>query len=46
MDASYLLIEQGPEHGQRDVENQDVQHHLDLLDQPFLTDGHRDKRTG
>lgn len=44
--ASYLLIEQGPEHGQRDVENQNAQHHLDLLDQAFLMGVNRDKVEG
>lgn len=33
---TYLLVEQGPEHWQRDVEEQHPQHHLDLLDQTFL----------
>lgn len=46
VDASYLLIEQGPEHGQRDVENQNAQHHLDLLDQAFLIGVNRDKVEG
>lgn len=43
---SYLLIEQGPEHWQRDVENQNAQHHLDLLDQAFLIGVNRDKVEG
>lgn len=43
--ASYLLIEQGPEHGQRDVEDQNAQHHLDLLDQAFLM-GERQETRG
>lgn len=46
VDASYLLIEQGPEHGQRDVENQNAQHHLDLLDQAFLIGVNKDKVEG
>lgn len=32
----YLLVEEGPEHGQWDVEDQNPHHHLHLLDQLFL----------
>ena len=34
--GDYLLIEQSPEHWQRDVEHQDPQHHLNLLDHTLL----------
>ena len=32
----YLLVKKGPEHWQRDVQQQHPQHHLDLLDQTLL----------
>lgn len=34
--GGYLLIEESPEHGQRDVEEQNLEDHLDLRDQKFL----------
>lgn len=34
--AVYLLVEESPEHGQRDVEEQHLQHHLHLGNQEFL----------
>lgn len=33
----YLLIKQSPEHRQWDVQHQNPQHHLDLLDETFLS---------
>lgn len=34
--ASYLLVKESPEHGQRDVEEQHSEDHLDLCNQEFL----------
>lgn len=34
--GGYLLVEQGPEHGQRDVEEEHPEDHLDLRNQEFL----------
>jgi len=39
--VAYLLVEESPEHGQGDVEEQNLQHHLYLGNQKFLE--HRDK---
>lgn len=40
----YLLIEESPEHGQRNVEEQNLEDHLDLRDQKFL--GEKKRREG
>lgn len=40
--GGHLLVEESPEHGQRDVEEQNLEDHLDLRDQKFL--GARKKR--
>lgn len=42
--GGYLLIEESPEHGQRDVEEQNLEDHLDLRDQKFL--GEKKRRAG
>lgn len=34
--GGHLLVEESPEHGQRDVEEQNLEDHLDLSDQKFL----------
>lgn len=34
--VGHLLVEESPEHGQRDVEEQNLQDHLHLCDQKFL----------
>lgn len=34
--GGHLLIKESPEHGQRDVQEQNLEHHLDLCDQKFL----------
>lgn len=39
--GSYLLVEQGPEHGQRDVEEEHPEDHLDLRNQEFLVPSRR-----
>lgn len=39
--GSYLLVEQRPEHGQRDVEEEHPEDHLDLRDQEFLVPSRR-----
>lgn len=36
MTDTYLLIKQGPKHGQRNIEEQHLQHHLYLSDKKFL----------
>lgn len=34
--SGHLLVEESPEHGQRDVQEQNLEDHLDLRDQKFL----------
>lgn len=34
--GGHLLVEESPEHGQRDVEEQNLEDHLNLGDQKFL----------
>lgn len=42
--GGYLLIEERPEHGQRNVEEQNLEDHLDLGDQKFLGEKKKEEK--
>lgn len=42
--GGYLLIEESPEHGQRNEEEQNLEDHLDLRDQKFLGEKKKKRR--
>lgn len=43
--VSYLLVEQSPEHGQRDVEEEHPEDHLHLRNQEFLVPNSRREKS-
>ena len=43
---SYLLVKQCPEHGKRDVQEEDLQDHFDLSNEKFLeTEAERERES-